>query len=125
MLPPIYSILHDANAVAAIVATRIYRHGRVAQDADRPYIAWFLAGVGPENNLSEPATHDRATVQIDCFHPQDRGVQELAEAVRAALEPHAHMTGLVFNGVDIDTKLYRIALQFDYWLERDVALSSG
>ena len=119
MFPPIYQVLHGAADVATIVQTRITRHGNAPQDSTRPYVTWLLVGATPENQLSGLPGHDRCTVQIDCWHPQDRGVQDLAEAVRAAMEPTSHMTGLLANERDVETKLYRVAMQFDYWLPRE------
>lgn len=119
MFPPIYRVLKDNAAVASIVQTRIYRHGRAPQDVAKPYVTWFVAAVGPANNLSSPPGHDLCTVQIDCWHQQDSGVQELAEAVRDAMEQVSHMTGVFSNERDVETKLYRVALQFDYWLPRE------
>lgn len=125
MLPPVYRTLKDSPEVASIVASRIFRHGNAAQETARPYITWFLAAGAPENQLSGLPGHDRCTVQVDCWHTTDSGVQTLAEAARDAIEPFAHMTGIVVNERDFETRLYRIALQFDWWLEReDPALTS-
>jgi len=119
MFPPIYQVLKDSAPVASIVQTRIYRHGRAPQEVTKPYVTWFVASVAPANNLSSPPGHDQCVVQIDCWHPQDSGVQDLAEAVRDAMEQVSHMTGLIANERDSETKLYRVALQFDYWLPRE------
>lgn len=125
MLPPIYRVLKDSSAVAAIVQTRIYRHGDAPQNLERPYVTWFLVSGTPENQLSGLPGHDRCSVQVDAWHPGDSGVQDLAEAVRDALEPVAHMTGVVINERERETRLYRIGMQFDYWLERAEPSSSS
>jgi hypothetical protein len=118
MLPPIYRLLKDHSPVATIVATRIFRHGNAPQDTARPYVTWFMVSGVPENQLSGLPGHDRCTVQVDCWHQTDNGVQDLAEAVREAMEADAHMTGVIANEREAATKLYRIGLQFDYWLPR-------
>lgn len=120
MLPPVFRILKAAPAVTAIVGAepRIYRHDAAPQDVDRPYVTWFLVTGTPENELSDVPGMDRIAFQVDCWHQQDGGIEDLAQAVRDAIEPHAHMTAIVVNGYEPETKLYRIGMQFDYWLPR-------
>ena len=115
MLPPIYTWLKASNAVKNIIGTtpRAYRHGDAPQDTTKPYVTWALVGGVPDNELSSVPVSDRYTIQVDCWHNTDKGVEDLAEAVRDAVESHAHMTSMPINGRDAETKLYRIALQFD------------
>lgn len=118
MLPPIYPTLSASPSVSAIVGTRIYPHADAPQDVAAPYVTWFLAGGSPEITLSEPPPVDRMTVQIDCWHNTSAGVIALAESVRVAIEPHAHVTGYPINARDAETQLYRFGLQLDWWLSR-------
>lgn len=118
MLPPIYPTLSAWPAVSAIVGNRIYPHADAPQDVAAPYVTWFLAGGSPEITLSEPPPVDRMTVQIDCWHNTSAGVVALAESVRDAIEPHAHVTGYPINARDAETQLYRFGLQLDWWLSR-------
>jgi hypothetical protein len=123
MLPPVFQTLKASTGVKNIVGTnppRIYRHGSAPQDREKPYITWFLVSGVPENTLSETPSTDRMSVQIDCWHQTDQGVETLAQAVRDAIEPYAHMTGIVLNEREAETKLYRIALGFDWWPPREV-----
>lgn len=118
MLPPIYSTLRSSPAVVNIVASKIYRHGAAPQNCVAPYLTWSLVFGNPENTLSEPPQIDSLQLQVDCWHSKDALVEELAKAVRDALEPYAHMTGIPVDGQDPDTQLYRMSLQFDWWLSR-------
>ena len=121
MLPPIFQTLKASQAVKDIVSSnppRIYRHGSAPQDTSRPYITWFQVVGTPENSLSELPAIDRCTVQIDAWHQTDSGIELLATAVRDAMEGVCHMTGVIINEREPDTKLYRIGMQFDYWLNR-------
>ncbi len=118
MLPPIYNTLRASSAVVALVGTRIFRHSSAPQDISRPYITWFLVTGTPENHLSGLPPADRMSVQVDCWHQTDAGVEALAIAVRDSIEPYAHMTGQPVDGREPDTKLWRIALQFDWWMGR-------
>lgn len=115
MLPPIYTWLKASTAVKAIIGNtpRAYRHGDAPQDTTQPYVTWNLVAGVPDNQLSGVPPSDRYTVQVDCWHQTDAGVDSLATAVRNAIEPYAHMTSMPVNNRDPETKLYRMALQFD------------
>jgi uncharacterized protein DUF3168 len=122
MFPAVFVILKASTAVKNIVGTnppRIYRHGNAPQDVTKPYITWTVISGVPENNLSDLPPVDRVTVQVDCWHQTDGGIEVLAEAVRDAIEPVAHMTGIVVDLREPETKLFRIGMQFDHWLARE------
>lgn len=121
MLPPVFTTLKASNDVKNIVGTnppRIYRHGQAPQDVTKPYITWHLVSDIPENHLSGTPPTDRATVQVDCWHTTDAGVESLAIAARDAVEPYAHMTGIVVNERETETKLFRLSMQFDWYVDR-------
>ena len=115
MLPLIYTWLKASNAVKAIIGTnpRAYRHGDAPQDVTQPYVTWALVAGVPDNDISGLPPSDRYTVQLDCWHTTDKGVEDLAKAVRDAVQTYGHMTSMPINNRDNETKLYRIALQFD------------
>lgn len=120
MLPPIFAWLSAAAPVTAILGTppKVSRHGDAPQDEGAPYVTWSVIGDLPENNLSDLPPLDRVTIQADCYHLTDSGIEALAIAVRDALEQHGHMTGMPVNQRETGTRLYRIALQFDFFLAR-------
>jgi len=122
MFPTVFQTLKASEAVKAIVGTnppRIYRHGNAPQDTAKPYVTWFSVTGTPENNLSDLPPMDRVQIQVDCYHQTDAGIELLAKAVRDAIEPSAHMTGTPFDGREPETKLYRVALTFDWFVGRD------
>lgn len=132
MLPPVFQWLKASADLKAIVGTnppRIYRHGAAPQQSDGrpmpdPYVTWFVVGLAPQNNLSDPPPTDRMNVQIDCWHQTDAGIELLSAAVRDAMEPHCHMTGVIANLREPETRLYRIGLRFDVWLDRGREIAS-
>jgi hypothetical protein len=75
-------------------------------------------GTDPDNNLSDLPSLDRLGVAIDCWHQTDAGVETLAQAVRDAIEPHAHLIGTLADLREIETKLFRLVLQFDWFTAR-------
>lgn len=118
MLPPVFQTLKASAAVKDIVGTnppRIYRHGAAPQNTDKPYITWQLISGVPENNLSDLPPVDRQSVQVDCWHQTDSGIETLADAVRDAIEPVAHMTAAITDLREPETRIFRISLAFDFF----------
>ena len=128
MLPPVYALLTADATVTTLVGTRIYRHGTAPQNVQAPYVTWFLVSGVPENELSSLPRVDRMEVQIDCWSNNtgtgDAQVEALATAVRDALEPTVHMTGVIANEQDFETRRYRLGMQFTFWVKRPEASSS-
>lgn len=125
MFPPVFQTLKASTAVKNIVGTnppRIYEHGDAPQRPDNlpladPYITWFTPSDAPENQLSGTPPTDRVGVQIDCWHQTSSGIKALAIAVRDSVEGTAHMTNM-FNQRESETKLYRVSLSFDWFVDR-------
>jgi hypothetical protein len=121
LLPPVFQALKASQAVKDIVGTnppRIYRHGSAPQDVTSPYITWFLVAGIAENNVSDTPPFDRMSVQVDAWHPSDSGVELLALAIRDALELYAISTQILIDDFETETRLFRIAQQFDWLLDR-------
>lgn len=126
LLPPVFSVLKSSANVKAFVGTnppRIYKHGEAPQLVDGekklPYVTWFVATAAPENQLSGTPSTDRMTIQVNCWHDTSAGIDLLAQAVRDAIEPVAYMTGMPIDQREPETRLYWIALQFDWYNDRD------
>lgn len=120
LLPPVFALLKAAPAVTAILGAvpRVFRHGIAPQGTVAPYVVWLIVGADPENNLSDLPPTDRIVIQVDAYSTGDGEVETLAQAVRNALEPSMHMTGIVVDDREPDTGLYRVGLQFDCWMSR-------
>ena len=103
-----------ASPVTALIGTRAYRHGRVPQGAVAPYVAW--SAFGTAENAFDGAAADVWRVQVDCWSDTDDGVEQLARAVRAAIEPHAHLQSYTNDEQDERTKRYRFGMAFD-WID--------
>ncbi len=113
MLPLVYPVLTGDAAVGALVGTRVYRHGTAPQDVTAPYVTWS-APAGLAENAFEGAQADVWRIQVDCWSDGDAQVEALAHAVRAAIEPHAHLGSYIANERDFETKRYRIGMIFDW-----------
>lgn len=118
MLPPVYNTLRANAIVLAMVGNRIGRHGRVHQKTESPYIAWQVVTGLPHDQISGPPPSDFITVQIDCYHLEDGPMEDLAEAVRDALDAVGVSNRIVVNLRELDTKLYRIGFEADFITQR-------
>lgn len=120
MLPPVFVALRDAHAVTSLIGTspvRAYRHGSAPQNVTAPYVTWSAAG-GYAENAFDGADADVFRIVVDCWSDGDAQVEQLAKAVRSAIEPHAHLQGYESNERDADTQRYRIGMSFDWILDR-------
>ena len=122
MLPRILHILTAAPAVTALIGAgtnpvtdpvRAYRHGDAPQDVKKPYVTWSVPGGAAENTF-EGADADVFRTQVDCWSDKDAEIEVLAAAVRAALEPHAHLVAYIADERDSVTKRYRMGFTFDF-----------
>lgn len=120
MLPAIFPLLKNAPAVTAFVGTnpvRVYRHGRAPQGVLAPYVTWFVPGGAPENGFDGPQA-DFSRVQVDAWVDDgpdgDVKVEQLAKAVRAALEQGGVCVGFAGDGQDPETKRFRMGYLFDF-----------
>lgn len=117
MMPPVYQTLLTDPTVSAYVGDKIFPFGEASQGVKAPYIVWQQIVAAPYNGLDScPA--DAVTIQIDCYHPSPVEVVTMADAVRAAIESSAVVTGIPISAREQDTRLYRIALESDWWLDR-------
>lgn len=131
MLPPVWNVLRASPDVVDLVGLRIWRGNVAPQDEVRKvvdqglgYITWFVIDAPPENTLSETPQIDRNVIQLDCWYggrDAEEMVEVLATRARDAIEPHAHLTGRPIDGREPATRLWRIALQFDWFVPRPLS----
>lgn len=116
MLPAVFQTLKTAAVLAIVGGTpvRIFRHGAAPQDIEKPYVTWFEVSGQPYDQLSGAPCGDFDSVQIDCWSKSDTQVEQLAEAIRDAVDAAGIANRIVVNLRDPDTKLYRIGLEADF-----------
>lgn len=118
MFAPVYDVLVADSQVSTLLGTRIYRHDDAARDVSGDYATWAVSAT-PENSLDDRPLIDRQTITVNVYSDDDETVEQIADAVRNALEPFAQCTGVPVDNRDrAETKRYRIALQFDWWHPR-------
>lgn len=122
MLPKVYQALMNSAAVTALIGNRAYRHGRAPQGVSVPYVTWSVPA-GDAQIVLDICDADQFRVQVDCWSATDvapNGVEQVAEAVRAALEPFANLVAYVADERDADTQNYRLSFAFDWIIGRDL-----
>ena len=117
MLPNVKAVL-AVPGVTAIVGNSIYAFDDKPQDVDGAYITWFSPGDSPYEHLSGPPVSDLTSIQIDCYGLDQLTVDELAGAVRRALDAARVSNRLIINTREPDTKLYRMGFEADFILNR-------
>lgn len=121
MFPPIYTTLQASADVRSLLGARprLYRQGEAPQNVTRPYATWLLVSGVPENTLGESPAIERQGVQIDVYGTTDAEADEIGNAVRDQMETVTHMTAWRNAPRDESTRLYRVSMDFDYWLPRE------
>lgn len=120
MLPAVFTLLANDSEVTGFIGTlpvRAYRHGDAPQRVASPYVTWFTASAAPANNLDDVPPVDDYTVQVDCWSDDQDEAENLATAVRDAIEAEHHLIS-VNDGRDPETMRYRISMTFTFWTDR-------
>lgn len=115
MFPNVYAALKAAPAVTAIIGAtpRAYRHGSAPQTPVKPYVTFSFPAGDAEINFDAPDA-DTFRLNLDCWSDNDPGIETLAAAVRAAIEPHAYLIAYTADDRDFGTQTYRIGMAFDW-----------
>ena len=127
MLPKIQHLLKASPAVTALIGAgtdpitdpvRVYRHGDAPQGVARPYVTWSVPA-GDVENTFDGGDADLFRVHVDCWSDSDAEVEQLAKAVRDALEVDSYCAGLYADERNLETKRYRMGFAFDFILSRE------
>lgn len=117
----IYNILSANAAVHNYVGDNIFP-GVAAQDDLTEYVVFHLIDVVPENTKDGVSLLDEARVQVDSFHTAKHTGDELALAIRTALDHYRGTVNskaidkIIFqdarNDFDQDRKIYQVSQDF-------------
>jgi hypothetical protein len=121
MNPTLFTILKATPAVTALLGTpilRVFPWGRAPQNVVKPYATYGVFNGNPENYLGQVPDMDNAGTQLNIWAESAASCDACFNAVRDALEPHAHMTNYATPDLDADTNLYSARMEFDFWEPR-------
>lgn len=121
MIPPIFSVCAASTPVTALLGatpTRLFLFGEASQNVTKPYAVWQTVGGSPENYLGTLPDIDNVILQIDVYAVSADSARQVAQALRDAVEPYAHVTSYGGDGRDETTNNYRWSLTVDWFVPR-------
>ena len=125
MRAPIYAWLKaDADCAAALVdpevsgGIKVFPGGVAPQGTALDYVTHQTAGRDPQGYLSERPDMDHVRTQINCWAADAGAAAVLARKVEAALEEHGYFVVLIDDSEDPETKRWRYAFDFEFWIPR-------
>lgn len=121
MFPPIFQVCAASDAIKAVLGvspTRLYPFGEAPQGVALPYAVWQTVAGTPENYLGTRPDADSYTLQVDVYGSSADSVRNAAQALRDAIEPHAHIVGWRGESRDPQTKNYRFSFDVDWIVRR-------
>lgn len=122
MYPPIFSTCAADASVQFYLGTsptRLYPFGNAPENVTKPYAVWQAVSGVPENYIDKVPDIDSWTLQVDAYALTASEARDVAEALRDAIEPNAHIVGWRGESRDPDTKNYRFSFDVD-WFEHRV-----
>lgn len=117
MYPPIFATCFaDATCRELLGSSpmRLYPFGRAPEDESRPYAVWQTISGQPENYVDAAPDVDSMTTQIDVYATNEADAREVAEAIRDAIEPVAHITSWRGEMLDNGTELRRYSFDVEW-----------
>jgi hypothetical protein len=121
MLPDLFTLLKANTPVKNLLGTtqlRVFPAGRAPEESIRPYAVYSVVNGTPENYLSGTPSIDNIGTQISVYAETFDSLINCFNAIRNALEPHAHMTNYATPDQDADTNLFSCRMEFDFWDKR-------
>lgn len=121
MYPAIFATCAASSRVRALLGTsptRLYPFGEAPQNVTKPYAVWQTISGSPENYLGDIPDIDTHSLQVDVYAPTATAARDVAEAIRDAVEPVAHITFWGGESRDPETNNYRVNFTVDWWTQR-------
>lgn len=107
-----------ARALLGDAPTRFTLFGVAEQGGAVPYAVWQTVGGNPENYLGDLPDVDSMELQVDAYANDPEKVIEVGNALRDAIEPHAHITAWIGESRDPTTKRWRFTFRVDWIVQR-------
>ena len=124
MYPPIYPAIAASTSCVALLKSgngpiRFFQFGFSESPAPQlPYGVWQRVFGTPDNYLGDVPDIDSYTLLVDVFASSASSARTVAEAIRDAIEPVAHITSWLGESIDPDTRNYRFSFNVDFWTPR-------
>lgn len=120
---PIFPLLLKSEEVRNLISNddgmlRAFKFGFVDEDVRMPYVVWQSASGNPFNNISDRPSGDRIILQIDVYDTDPDVVEQLAQAVRYAIELNCNVVSYRDIDQDPEDKSYHIGFDTSWILPR-------
>jgi hypothetical protein len=122
MYPPIFEIVSadsDVQTNLGTSPTRFYPFGEAPPRVQKPYAVWQMITGFPENYLGQVPDLDAYSIQVDIYAETADGARDVAQALRNAIEPSAHIIAWRGEERDPDTRNYRVSFDVDWLVSRE------
>jgi len=106
------------SLLAEGLGLRIYAFGHAPQGVKSPYVVWKLVGGSPENYLGQPPDVDWQVTKVEVHSEDPAEVREVGNAIIAAVENDANVTGWVAESYNPTTKRYVFVFLVDWIVNR-------
>lgn len=117
MTAPIFTVVSADIAVRQLLGqgpVRFYLFGMAPQNGPLPYAVWQAVGGSPENYLAGRPDVDSHTLQVDVYAEDPLTARSVVEALRDAIELHAHITLWLGESQDPATGRWRGTFRLDW-----------
>lgn len=121
MAPNIFPAISSSVSVTSLIGTspvRFFPFGDAPQNSQLPYVVWQTVSGSPENFLGDLPDLDSYTIQVDVYAANAQSARDVAEAIRDAIEPIAHVVGWNGESRDPDTRNYRYSFDVAIFTKR-------
>lgn len=122
MYPPIFTVCLNDAAVGALLLSdgilRLFPHGRAPQSVVYPYATWQVVSGSPENYLAGRPDTDSFTIQVNCYGNTGTEANDVARAIRDAIELTAHVVSWAGDDTDPDTQKPYTSFDVDWFVTR-------
>ena len=123
MYPPIFEVCAQSPGAAALLGQnpmRFWPFGDAPQEnLAYPYAVWQLVTGSPENYITGLPDIDQYTVQVDVYALSANVARTVAQALRDAIEPHAHIVAWRGEAVERETRNYRLSFDSEWFNPRN------
>lgn len=122
MYPPVFETVSADSDVQSNLGTspcRFYLYGEAPPQVEKPYAVWqFITGL-PQNYINQVPDIDSMSLQIDIYASTAAEARDVAQALRDAIEPSAHITSWRGESRDEETRNYRYSFDVDWIVSRE------
>ena len=123
MYPPIFEVCAQSPEAAALLGQnpmRLWPFGDAPQENRAyPYAVWQLVTGSPENYITGLPDIDQYTVQVDVYALSANVARTVAQALRDAIEPHAHIVAWRGESLERETRNYRLSFDSEWFNPRN------